>query len=218
MRQEFQPNGAVFDLARGPPPMTVRELLQTVLLWGIYPVWLLAGAGDYLCHRQTDIEHTSGTKESWFHVLQFASLLPAFAAAVLLKVNAVVFTLIVVCVIAHSVLAHVDISYTDGLRHISPMEQHVHGFMEVLPLVAAALLGILHWPEISAGVSDPMLSRPIFSQPLFSLRAPIDIARMLLVGSFAVLAGVPIVEELARTYRHRGDRERRFQAGLATIK
>jgi hypothetical protein len=193
--------------------MTLRELLHTVLMWGLYPVWLLAGAGDYLCHRQTDIEHTSGTKESWFHLLQFVSLLPAFAAAVLLDVNAVVFGLIVVCVIAHTVLAHLDISYTDGLRHISPIEQHVHGFMEVLPLVAVALLGILHWSEISDGAAGPM-----FSHPMFSLRAPIDVGRVLLVSSFAVLAGVPIMEELARTYRHRGDRERRAQAGLATIK
>ena len=25
--------------------MNIRELLQTLLVWGLYPVWLLAGAG-----------------------------------------------------------------------------------------------------------------------------------------------------------------------------
>ena len=185
--------------------MNVRELLQALLLWGLYPAWLLAGAGDYLCHRQTDIEHTSGSKESWLHLLQFGSLLIAFAAAVLMNLNAIVFGIIVALVIAHSVLAHVDVSYTDGRRHISPIEQFVHGFMDVLPLVAVALIGVLHWPEITASPSSP----------IFSPR-PADLGRMLLVGSFAVMAGVPILEELARTRRHRG--ERRVQAGLATIK
>jgi hypothetical protein len=185
--------------------MNVRELLQNFLIWGLYPAWLLAGAGDYLCHRASDIEHTSGTPESWLHLWQFAALLIAFSAAVLLNINAIVFGILVVLVIAHGVLVHLDVSYTDGRRHISPIEQRVHGFMDVLPLVAVALIGVLHWPEITASPSAP----------IFSLQPP-DVGRVLLVGSFAVLSGVPILEELARTYRHRG--ERRFQAGLATIK
>jgi hypothetical protein len=186
--------------------MDLRELLQALLLWGLYPAWLLAGAGDYLCHRQTDIGRTSGTTESWLHLLQFVSLLIPFAAAVLMNLNAIVYGIMVAFVIAHSVLAHVDVSYTDARRYISPIEQFVHGFMDVLPLVALALIGVLHWSEITASPSSP----------IFSLRAPLDLGRMLLVGSFALLSGVPIVEELARTHRHRGDR--RFHAGFATIK
>lgn len=185
--------------------MNIRELLQALLVWGLYPVWLLAGAGDYLCHRQTDIEHTSGTRESWFHLLQFLSLLIPFAAATLMKLNAVVFGIIVALVVAHSVLAHMDVSYTDGRRHISPIEQLVHGFMDVLPLIAVALIGVLYWPEITASPDAPV----------FSLRPP-DLGRTLLLGSFALLSGVPILEELARTHRHRG--ERHAQAGLVTIK
>lgn len=184
--------------------MNTRELLQALLVWGLYPAWLLAGAGDYLCHRHTDIEHTSGTTESWFHLLQFLVLLIAFAAAVLLDMNAIVYGIVVALAIAHSVLAHMDVSYTDGRRHISPLEQLVHGFMDVLPLVAVALIGVLHWPEIAASAGL-----------VFSLRPP-DLGRGLLVISFAVLSGVPILEELARTHRHRD--ERRPQAGLATIK
>lgn len=185
--------------------MDTRELLQTLLVWGLYPAWLLAGAGDYLCHRQTDIEHTSGTIESGLHLAQFTTLLIAFSAAVLMNLNAIVYGIMVALVIVHSVLAHVDVSYTDGRRHISPVEQLVHGFMDVLPLMAVALIGVLHWSEITASPTAPT----------FSLRPP-ELARWLLLGSFAVLSGVPIVEELARTYRHRG--ERRFQAGFATIK
>ncbi len=188
--------------------MTLRPLLEALLVWGIYPAWLLAGAGDYLCHRQTEIEHTSGSAESRYHLLQFLVLLIAFAAAVLLEMNAVVFVAMVILLLAHSVLAHMDLSYTDGRRYISPLEQHVHGFMEVLPLVALAIFGVLHWGEISAGLSSPILS----------LATPVSTASILLLASFAVLAGAPILEELMRTRRHRSERERRYQAGLATIR
>ena len=188
--------------------MSLQALLETLLLWGIYPLWLLAGAGDYLCHRRTDIEHTSGSVESWFHLLQFLTLLIAIAAGALLEPNVLVFGAMIVAVLAHSVLAHLDVSYTDGQRYISPFEQLVHGFMDVLPLVAVAIFGVLHWQEISAGPAGASLT----------VRPP-DAARLWLLAGFTVLAGTPILEELVRTRRHRGEREQqRYQAGLTTIK
>jgi hypothetical protein len=80
--------------------------------------------------------------------------------------------------------------------------------MDVLPLVAVAIFGVLHWEAISAEPSSPFLS----------WATPITSATVLLLASFAVLAGLPILEELVRTRRHRIERERRYQAGLATIK
>ncbi|MFC4309388.1 diguanylate cyclase [Steroidobacter flavus] len=188
--------------------MSLPALLENLLWWGVYPLWLLAGGADYLCHRQTDIEHTSGSVESWFHLLQFLTLLIAIAAGSLLEPNALVFGAMVVAVVAHTVLAHLDVSYTDGQRYISPFEQLIHGFMDVLPLVAVALFGVLHWQQIGAGLSGASLTlvRP-------------DSSRVLLLASFTVLAGVPILEELVRTLRHRGERKQlRYQAGFATIK
>jgi hypothetical protein len=188
--------------------VSLQHLLEALLVWGLYPVWLLAGAADYLCHRRSDIEHTSGSKESWFHLLQFLCLLVALSAAVLLKTNAVVFGVIVAAVLSHSLLSFFDVSYTDGRRYISPIEQQVHGFMDVLPWVATALFGVLHWPEIRSGITSS----------LFVLRTSLELEHGLLLGSFIVLTGAPILEELMRTRRHRWEREQRFQAGLATIK
>jgi hypothetical protein len=188
--------------------VNLQNMLEGLLLWGLYPLWLLAGAGDYLCHRQTDIEHTSGSKESWFHVLQFLCLLVAFSAAVLLNTNVVVFAIIVAAVLSHSLLTFFDVAYTDGRRYISPVEQYVHGFMDVLPWAATAIFGVLHASEIRAEVTSHV----------FVLRPSLDIEHVLLVGSFAVLAGVPILEELARTRRHRFERAQRLQTGLAAIK
>ncbi|WP_129781622.1 hypothetical protein [Peristeroidobacter soli] len=188
--------------------MSLQTLLENLLWWGIYPLWLLAGAGDYLCHRRTDIEHTSGSVESWFHVLQFLTLLVAIAAGALLETNVWVFGVMVVGVLAHTALAHLDVSYTDGQRYISPFEQLIHGFMDVLPLVAVAIFGVLHWQEIGAGLNGASLAA-----------VPADAGRVLLLASFIGLAGVPILEELARTLRHRGERKQPgYQAGFATIK
>ncbi len=184
--------------------MGLQALLENLLGWGIYPLWMLAGAGDYLCHRRTDIEHSSGSVESWFHVAQFLTLLVAIAAGACVEPNALVFGVMVVAVVAHSVLAHLDVSYTDSRRYISPFEQLVHGFMDVLPLVAVAIFGVLHWQEIAAGPGNASLT-------LMSA----DASRVSLVLSFVVLAGVPILEELIRTLRHR---RRLYQAGFATIK
>jgi hypothetical protein len=188
--------------------MSLQDLLQTLLVWGIYPLWLLAGAGDYLCHRQTDIEHSSGSGESWFHVLQFLTLLITIAAGTLFEAAVLPFGVMVVAVLAHSVLAHLDVSYTDGRRYISPFEQLLHGFMDVLPIVAVAIYGVLHWQRIGAGLAGDqwVLLRP-------------DAVRVGLLASFVLLAGLPILEELVRTLRHRGERDQRsYQAGLATIK
>jgi hypothetical protein len=168
----------------------MRDWLSALLLWGIYPAWLLAGAGDYFCHRRTNIERTSGAVESWLHLAQYGCLAVAFACAVLLEITAAVFVLIVVLVLTHSALSYTDVRYTDGLRRISPIEQTIHGFMEVLPLVAVALLGVQHWAEIRAGSMT------------VALLPSIDLGRGLLLASFVVLAGLPIVEELLRCLRH----------------
>src|ERR671926_1315697 len=129
----------------------MRDWLSALFIWGIYPAWLLAGAGDYLCHRKTTIERTSGARESWLHLAQFASLAIAFACAVLLQMSVAVFLATVALVLAHSVLSYIDVRYTDGRRRISPVEQTLHGFMDVLPLVAVALLGVQHWQDVRDG-------------------------------------------------------------------
>jgi hypothetical protein len=169
--------------------MAMRNWLSALLIWAIYPAWLLAGAGDYLCHRKTKIECSSGATESGLHLAQFVCLAIAFACAVLLQISAAVFGVLVALVVAHSVLSYIDVRYTDGRRRILPIEQTVHGFMDVLPLVAVAILGVLHWPEISGGTTT------------FALDAAIHSERVLLLASFAVLAGLPVLEEVLRTLR-----------------
>ena len=44
--------------------MTLRSLLLASLSFVIYPTWMAAGLLDYLHHRKTGIEQTSGPRES----------------------------------------------------------------------------------------------------------------------------------------------------------
>jgi hypothetical protein len=167
--------------------MELRSLLIALTVWVVYPVWLAAGAVDYLCHRMTDIEHTSGVPESRLHVAQLLCMGVIVALAVLAETTAAVWIILFMTGLLHSALAYIDVSYTQSRRRIAPLEQTAHSFLEVLPLVAVALLAVMHWPLATA--------------PWFAWRAELDTGAALLLGSFAVLAGAPVFEEMWRTSR-----------------
>src|SRR5687767_3001197 len=154
--------------------MDLHALLVGFLTAVLYPLWLLAGFYDYICHRRTDIERTSGAAESRYHLAQFASLAVPLVCAALLEVTPLVFTILVLFVLMHTVLGVADVAYTQDRRYISPLEQFVHGFMSVLPVVAVGLVGIIHSSDI---LSSPWALRP--------KDAPIPWRQMgLLVGSY----------------------------------
>ena len=177
--------------------MDLRNLLVGFLVWAIYPIWLAAGFLDYLSHRRTHIERTSGPTESWFHLAQFGSLAVPLFLVVFLQVTPLVIAIVALSIVLHTVLSIADVSYTDGRRYISPIEQHVHAFMVVLPVVAAAIVALLNWSPIF-GSEWVLRPKP---EPLPMLPA------YLLVGSYLVLAGAPIVEELVRTSRRFRDHQ-----------
>lgn len=175
--------------------MQLRVLLGGFLGWVLYPLWLIGGAVDYVCHRRSDIQHTSGIRESWLHVAQFATMAMFFASAVLLQVTLPVIIMLVALVLTHTVLSFIDVSYTLGRRYISTAEQHAHGLLNVVPLIAVGLLAILNWETALAPSTDAVVR--LKDEPL----AATHIA--MLLGSFTVLAGGPVLEEWLRTYRAR---------------
>jgi hypothetical protein len=172
--------------------MELRTVLLGLLAWVLYPLWLLAGAADYLCHRRTAIERTSGAHESWLHLAQLACIGIALVLAAAFEATRPVLLLMLVAVLTHSVLAFVDVSYTSGRRYISPFEQQVHGYLDVIPLIAVCLFGALHWSQPQAGATAFVLDDGfVAGKPA------------VLLLSFAVLAGVPVIEELIRALRAR---------------
>ena len=144
------------------------------LLWGllgyvVFPLWLLSGLADYLCHARTDIAHTSGTRESALHLLQTVEIGLPVLAFLFLSTNALALALMAAGVVAHTATSWRDVAYAAQLRHISPGEQYVHSFLNVLPWVALALVAILHWPVVVA-MFDPATAsewEPHWRQPPF---------------------------------------------------
>jgi hypothetical protein len=127
--------------------MTLESLLVSLLAWGIFPLWLAAGGADWLCHRRSRIEETSGTRESWLHVVAFFEIALPVAAALFLQMTALLIVVTGAAVLAHMATSLLDTSYSQPRRHISPLEQQVHSHLEMLPLFAFALVLVLHAGE-----------------------------------------------------------------------
>jgi hypothetical protein len=166
----------------------------------LLPLWLACGFGDYLCHRATRIEATSGLKESTLHQLQLAQIGLPLAAVALLDITAPVLALVVIGVVAHTLTAHWDVTYTEPRREIPAFEQHLHGVLLTLPIVGAALLLGAHRSQLGfdGGAADWGLR---WKSP------PLQDARLLaLFGGSLCLAVVPMAEEWLRCFRARGAR------------
>ena len=121
-----------------------------VLMYFVLPLWLLAGFLDYLCHRATNIERTSGAKESFIHLLMFAEMAVPTLAAIFLEINALVIAIMIVAFLLHEATVMWDLSYANTLREVTPFEQHVHSFLEILPLMGLTIIAVLHWDQFLA--------------------------------------------------------------------
>jgi hypothetical protein len=174
---------------------------QAVLMYFVLPVWLAAGFADYLCHRAASIETTSGPKESLLHLLQFAEMGVPTLAAIFLEINALVILTMIVCLIVHEATAIWDVSYAYRTREVTPTEQHVHSFLEMLPLMGLLIVVTLHWQQFLAlfglGHEAADFGLRLKQPPLPWLYVTVILALVLL---FEVL---PYLEELARGLRRR---------------
>jgi hypothetical protein len=173
-------------------------LLHGFLWYVLFPVWLAAGFGDWLCHRRSRIEQTSGFRESLLHALQAAQLGVPLLAGLLLEIDATVLLVMIVCVLAHTATAVWDLAYTTPRRYISPAEQHIHSYLEILPMVAVAIVAILH-PDALAALAG---AEPGLRAELRLKADPVGAGRVALVlGLVACVQGLPLLEELWRTAR-----------------
>jgi hypothetical protein len=180
----------------------MSALVQNTLLYGVMPVWILAGFADYLCHRRARIERTSGVREASLHLLQFAEAGVPVLAGLLCEINALVLLTMIGGFVLHQVTAMLDVRLANATRRVSPIEQHVHSFLEMIPLMALVLVVLLHWPAfLSLFGRGPASFALHLKQP--SLPA-LYIAAVLTAICFMVIA--PFAEELLRTLRYRRQR------------
>jgi hypothetical protein len=126
------------------------DVTQNVLMYFVLPIWLAAGFADWLCHRASSIATTSGAKESVIHLLMFAQMGVPIVAAIALEINALVFAVMIVCFLLHEATALWDVAYAVERREVTPIEQHVHSFLEILPLMGLVLVAVLNWGQFLA--------------------------------------------------------------------
>jgi hypothetical protein len=121
-----------------------------ILMYFVLPVWLVAGFADWLCHRASNIEETSGIKESLIHLIMFAEVAIPLLAAMFLEINALIIAVMCIAFLLHEATALWDVSYATTARMVSPIEQHVHSLLEVIPLMAVGSVISLHWSQFLA--------------------------------------------------------------------
>ncbi len=179
-------------------PITDPTIL--VLLYFVLPLWLVAGFADWLCHRATSIESTGGAKESLLHLLMLAQVGIPLTAALVLDINALVILLMLVAFVTHEATAMWDVRYATGVREVTPVEQHVHSFLEIIPLASILLVISRHWDQFLAlfGAGDAEarfgLAWKYQPLPLWYLAS--------IFGGVLLFAVLPYAEELWRGIRH----------------
>jgi hypothetical protein len=174
--------------------MEAAEITRNVLMYFILPLWLVAGFADYLCHRAADIEHTSGYQESLLHLLQFGEMAVPILAVMFFEINALIILLMIVSFLLHEATALWDLTYASRTRTITPIEQHVHSFLEMLPLMGLLMIVVLHWTQFTSlfGLAPASFAVRLKEQPL-PLAYVVTVLTCVLL--FEIL---PYVEELLR--------------------
>jgi hypothetical protein len=177
----------------------MRAPATLILMYFIVPVWLVAGIVDWLCHRSADIEHTTGRKETLIHLLMFVLIGVPMLAAIFLEINAGLIALMVVALVAHEVTAIWDVRYAVSRRRVTAVEQHIHGFLEMLPLLAIICLITLHWGQFlalfGAGHEPARFRIELKSEPLPFVYI------VSLCAAILILELLPYAEELLRGLR-----------------
>ena len=110
----------------------------------------VAGVADWPCHRASHIERTTGAKETLIHLLMLAEIGVPLGAAIFLQVDAALFALMIAAFFVHELTALWDVSYAIAGRVVTPIEQHVHSSLEMIPLMALLALAERHWTQLLA--------------------------------------------------------------------
>ncbi|MCC8363347.1 hypothetical protein LK996_09715 [Lysobacter sp. A6] len=121
--------------------------LQAMLAYCGYLIWLLAGTGDFACHRRTDLPRTSGVAESFAHLLQLALLGGAIFVWLAFEVGRDALLMMAACVVVHAVVGYRDTRIAFARRRVvSPIEQHLHSVLDMAPFIAFGWIAWTAWP------------------------------------------------------------------------
>jgi hypothetical protein len=121
-----------------------------ILAYGVLPLWVICGFLDYLCHRASHVARANGMRESLIHWLMLVEVGLPLVLAVFFRINALLLSMMLVCLVAHEITGYFDLKLAMATRKVTVFEHQVHSLLEVLPLTAILLLMALHWPQTQA--------------------------------------------------------------------
>lgn len=164
---------------------TIRFYQLAVVL----PLWIAAGSTDYLLHRRSHIEATSGVKESALHLGGITLGALPVLAGLFFEVNAGVLALMTAGFASHIGMTIWDVSYAEEFRVVTTTEQHIHGMLEIVPFCALSLMVCVHHDQALALIGRGK------TKARFRLAGKrIPVARRAIaatVGAFTLLVAIP---------------------------
>lgn len=176
-----------------------RLLLINLILYGLLPLWGITGFIDWCCHRATEIEKTSGLKESLTHSLMGIQLGIPIVLGLFFQINVLILLICVVVLLSHAVVAHWDVKYSSTLRKISAWETHVHAYMATIPLFLLLLIMVVNWDVVIRMVTlDWSGQFALTPTPNLQVTSAYRLGYLIFMAIFCVL---PYVEENVRCLR-----------------
>ncbi|KOG49177.1 diguanylate cyclase [Streptomyces decoyicus] len=188
-------------------PRNAEDTSRRFLMYGVMPLWFVPSVADWVMHRRTRIEETTGVRESAVHALMMAEAGVPVAMGLLAKVNPLVLSVMGGAALLHGATALWDVNLATTEREVRPTEQHIHSFLEVLPLTALAFLGCLHADQVRGTLRG---GRSADDWKLLPKESPLPARYLAVIGlGIGVCVALPYAEEMTRCVkaaRRRGTR------------
>lgn len=179
--------------------METRDLVIQLILYVILPLWGLSGFADWVCHRITRIERTSGLWESFMHSVMGLQVGIPIALCVLYEVNVMVLLICFAALVLHEVVAHMDVHFAAPKREILIWEVHAHNFLATIPFYTFALIAVLKWDVVIQTITLDWAGGFGFVQRAVPIGGSGYLPGYL--AFMAVVCVFPYIEELWRCYR-----------------
>ncbi|MBV8455148.1 MAG: hypothetical protein JO122_00855 [Acetobacteraceae bacterium] len=94
-----------------PRPQEFEDITRSFVVNVVLPVWLGAGIADWVCHRRTRIEDTTGPKESLVHLAMLTEAAIPVLCGMFLEITSPVLALAITAAQLHDATALWDVSY-----------------------------------------------------------------------------------------------------------
>jgi hypothetical protein len=131
-------------------PSPGDKAMRRLTAYFIVPIWIGAGFLDYLWHRRTRIETTSGLEEALVHSLMMLEAGPPVLAPLFFEIDSGVLASMIALSVLHEATVLFDLWFTAPRRAIPAGEQVTHTFLEAPPFLVTAAAISTHWDQFLA--------------------------------------------------------------------